>query len=113
MITITGYEKRESEKGKFFLLQLQGDVEINFSKKTGLPYATMKKCTIPSTLNETACRSLIGKEMAGSISKVKGDPYEYTIAETGEIVTIDYKYIYQPEESNHMEEAVFGEQELI
>ena len=110
MVTITGYEKRDGDKGEFYLLQLQGDMEINFSKKTGLPYATMKKCMIPSTFNEATCRSLIGKQISGSIGKTKTDPYEYTVPETGETITLDFQYTYCPEEVPQMEKAVFEDQ---
>jgi len=110
MVTITGYEKRESDTGEFFLLQLQGDVEFAFSKKSGRPYATVKKCNIPSTFDENTCKSIIGKQMQGSIVKVQVDAYEYTVPETGEVVELDYQFTYSPEEEATAEQAVFGEQ---
>lgn len=110
MVTITGYEKRESDKGDFFLLQLQGDVEFAYSKKTGMPYATVKKCSIPSTFDEITCKAIIGKQMKGSIAKVQVEPYEYTVPETGEVLELDYRYTYSPEEDATVEQTVFGEQ---
>src|SRR5690606_34403186 len=104
-----------SEKGEFYLLQLQGELEVNFSKKTGLPYATMRKCTIPSTFDERICKTLIGKQIRGMIEKVKSEPYDYTIPETGEVISIDYQYSYVPEEVHQMEKAVFetGEPQMV
>ena len=110
MVTITGYEKREGDKGEFFLLQLQGDVEFAYSKKTGMPYATVKKCSIPSTFNESTCKAIIGKQMKGSIAKVQVESYEYTVPETGEVVELDYRYTYSPEEEATVEQTVFGRQ---
>lgn len=108
MVTITGYEKRENEKGEFFLLNLQGDVEIAFSKTTGLPYATSRRCSIPSTFDEKMCGTLIGRQLPGAITRVESDEYEYIIPETGETVTLNYQYVYSPTESGSMEHAVFG-----
>lgn len=98
MVTITGYEKRTGENGDFFLLQLQGDLEFAYSKKTGQPYATSKKCLIPSTFNEVVCKASIGRQMRGSIVKVTVEPYEYTVEETGEVIEVDYRYTYSPQE---------------
>lgn len=110
MVTITGYEKRQGETGDFFLLQLQGDVEFAYSKKTGLPYATVKKCGIPCTFDETVCKASIGRQMKGSITKVEVEAYEYTVPETGEVIQLDYRYTYSPEEEATAEQAVFGQQ---
>ena len=110
MVTITGYEKRENDKGEFFLLQLEGDVEFAYSKKTGMPYATVKKCSIPCTFDERTCKTSIGKQMKGSITKVQVEQYDYTVPETGEVIQLDYRYTYSPEEEANMEKTVFGEQ---
>lgn len=109
MVTITGYEKRESGKGEFFLLNLQGDVEISYSQATGMPYATVKRCTMPSTFDEVTCKALIGRQMRGSVIKVEVEPYEYTVSETGEVKTLDYQYAYSPEEETTVEHAVFNQ----
>lgn len=109
MVTITGYERRQGEKGEFFLLQLEGDIEFAYSQKTGLPYATVKKCFIPCTFNERTCQASVGKQMPGSIVKVSVAEYEYTVPETGEIKVLDYQYTYSPTEEAEMEQAVFEE----
>lgn len=113
MVTITGYEKRESDKGEFFLLTLQGDVEFTYSQTTGLPYATVKKCNMPSTFDETTCKSLIGRQIQGSIVKIEVEPYEYTVPETGEVKSLDYQYAYSSQEETTAEHAVFEKQTLV
>ena len=35
--------------------------------------------------------------MPGKISKIQTEPYQYTIRETGEVVTLEHRYIYLPE----------------
>ncbi|PTQ92625.1 hypothetical protein C8P68_1111 [Mucilaginibacter yixingensis] len=109
MVTILNYEKCQGTDGEFFLLQLQGEIEVVLSKATGMPYVTARKCKIPSTFDEAICKTLIGKEMPGAIVKAKvEEPYEYTIPQTKEKVILDYRYVYSPKEvNNSIEETVF------
>ena len=110
MVTISSYEARQGTDGVFFVLVLQGDVEFVQSQTTGMPYATVKKTTMPSTFDEATCKSLIGKKMPGSIVKMTVDEYEFTIPETKDVVILDYTYVYSPEEHASMEVAVFEHQ---
>lgn len=109
MVTISSYEKRQSSDGNdFFVLILQGDVEFVFSKKTGLPYANVAKCSMPAAFDEVTCKAMVGKQMPGSIQKVQLDePYEYTIPRTNEVVLLDYNFVYSPLENSTAESAVF------
>ncbi len=34
----------------------------------------------------------------GSIEKVECEPYQHTIKETGEVITLNHKYEYKPED---------------
>ncbi len=78
MVTISDYKKYFNDKGESFLvLVLNGGVELVKSKITGNFYATSKKTTIPSTFNETTCKSLIGTELPGRVVRVDTEPYEY------------------------------------
>ena len=43
-------------------------------------------------------KSLIGSEFPGSIVKEECEPYEYTIQDTGEIITLSHRYVYRAEE---------------
>src|SRR5215217_752326 len=101
MITITGYALRQSNDGKQFVsLQLQGDVEMVQSMQTGKFYATSKRCSMPSTFTEDVARGLVGTRMAGSIQRVECDAYDYTVPETGELVSLAHTYEYVPEQAS-------------
>lgn len=95
MVKVTNYESRNSQDGKqFFVLILQGDLELVQSSETGKMYATVKKATVPCTFDELTCQALIGKELAGSIDKVECEPYEYTNPQTGELLYLTHRYEY-------------------
>jgi hypothetical protein len=99
MVTIVDYEIRSSDGGKeFFVLTVQGGIEMVQSKSTNRFYATARKCGIPSTFDENVCQGLVGTQMAGTIEKVSCEPYEYTIQETGEVIDLAHRWEYQPEE---------------
>ena len=95
MVRILNYQKRTTEEGKeFFTLELQGGIEMVKSQETGKFYLTARKISISSTFDEVTCKSLIGTELPGSVQKVECDPYEYTIRETGEVISLSHRYEY-------------------
>jgi hypothetical protein len=95
MVRIIDYKTVKTELGKEFnLLVLQGGVEPLVSAKTGRIYLTMRKANVSTTFDEASCKSLIGTELKGSIEKVDCDPYEYTVKETGEIITLKHNWQY-------------------
>jgi len=99
MVTIINYKERETDAGEvFYVLELQGGIEMVKSQKTNKFYVTARKATIPSTFDEETCKSIVGTEMPGRIEKVEVEPYEFTIKETGEIIELDFRYEYTPEE---------------
>jgi len=98
MVRIINYKKRVAENKEFFVLEVSGGIEMVLSKTTGMYYATSKKATITSTFDEEICKSLIGSEFPGSIVKEECEPYEYTIQDTGEIITLSHRYVYKAEE---------------
>lgn len=99
MVKITGYSFRESNEGKpFYALTLQGGIEVVKSSNGG-SYVTIRKCSLPTTFDEETCKSLIGQELPGSIQKIACDPYEYTIQQTGEVITLSYRFEYVNEEA--------------
>lgn len=114
MVTITNYLVKSKEEKTFILLELQGDMEFAISQQTGKYYATARKCTIPCTFNETVAKTMIGKQMPGSIIKKECEPYEYTVQETGEVVTLSFRYEYVPVESSTLEHVILEpEQEQL
>lgn len=108
MVLITGYQKKQTEEKEFFLLELQGeDVEIVISQTTGMPYATTRRTLLSTTFNEQMCIALVGKQLPGTINKVEVEAYEYTVQDTGEVKTLNYKYVYTANERQTTERAVF------
>jgi hypothetical protein len=100
MVTISSYQLRENAEGKAFVaLELTGDIEMIQSSSTGMFYASAKRCFIPSTFSEDIAKSLVGKQIRGRVDRVQTEPYEYTIKETGEVITLAHTYVYTPEES--------------
>ena len=101
MVRIINYKEREKEDGtSFYVLELQGGIELVQSKETGNFYATAKKAYIPSTFDEQTCAALIGTEMPGGITKEECDAFDYVIKETGEEITLNHRWVYTSEETS-------------
>lgn len=99
MVTIVNYKERQKEDGtEFFVLELQGGIEMVKSKETGNFYATAKRACIPSTFTREVCESLIGTQMSGGIVKEACKPFNYVIKETGEEITLNHRWVYKSEE---------------
>ena len=95
MVRIVDYRVRQNRDGEPFLaLIVQGGLHLVKSKETGMYYATAKKASIPSTFDEKTCQSLIGQELEGSIERVNCEPYEFTSEQTGEIMVLDYRWVF-------------------
>lgn len=99
MVSVIDYKERKKDDGEsFFVLELQGGIEMVKSKQTGKFYATAKKAFIPSTFDEHTCMNLIGSQMPGQIIKEQCEPYDYVIKETGEEITLHHSWVYAPED---------------
>jgi hypothetical protein len=108
MVRITNVLPTVSGKGEeFYMLQVQGSVEMIQSKETGRFYATAPKCRVSCTFDEQTAKGLIGEQMPGKIVKAICDPYEY-VTEDGEILQLSHRWEYTPEGVS-MEETVFEE----
>ncbi len=100
MVRIINYKERIKEDGEsFFVLELQGGIEMVQSQTTGNFYATAKRAFIPSTFDEQTCSALIGTEMQGQIIKEECEPFEYVVKETGEEITLHHKWVYVPDQA--------------
>lgn len=107
MVRIVNYLKRQAEDGKeFFALEISGGIEMAMSQATGQFYATAKKAYIASTFDEETCKALVGSEMPGNIIKAECEPYEYTIRDTGEVITLSHRYVYLPEQMGNLKADV-------
>jgi hypothetical protein len=107
MVTVKEYAIRQTKDGREFVaLILEGGLHMAKSKQTNNYYATVKRCSIPSTFDEDTAKSMIGEKIPGSVQKTSCEPYEFVNKETGEILHLDYRWAYVPEGAT-IEEAVF------
>lgn len=99
MVKIIDVKTITTEEGKEFnMLVVQGSLEPLLSNKTGKIYFTMRKANISTTFDEATCKSLVGSELPGKVEKVECEPYEYTVKETGEILTLNHNWQYIDED---------------
>ena len=111
-VKIIDYRKRENKEGEeFFALIIEGGLEMVKSKQTGRYYATSKKASVTSTFDEETCIGLIGEKIPGSVQKVECEPYEMTIKDTGELVTLNHRWVYL-KEGETLTEKVLAESEV-
>ena len=109
MVTIIGIENKLNSKGENFIaLVLQDGLQMVQSKSTGRFYATARKTSITSTFDEQTAKALIGTKMTGRIEKMSCEPYEYVVKETGEMVTLEHTWSYNPNPIS-MEENVIAD----
>jgi hypothetical protein len=99
MVKIIDYAVRQNAEGKEFVsLKLEGDPEFVQSMQTGRFYLTAKRCSVTSTFDEATAQSLIGTKMPGSIVRVQCDSYDFTVPDTGEVISLAHSYEYRPDE---------------
>ncbi|RYH75534.1 hypothetical protein EVU94_00835 [Flavobacteriaceae bacterium 144Ye] len=115
MVTVKGFKTRtNSETGEEFnVLVLQGDVSPVKSKQTGRMYFTAKTCTVPSTFDEDTCKEIIGSTFPGKIIKVECEEYEFTIPETGEVITLEHRWEYHDPILDEVQSNILDEEEVM
>jgi hypothetical protein len=100
MVTVTGFMERQRKDGSsFIVLEISGSLELIQSSTSGNFYATVRKCSIPSTFDENVAKGLIGSQIPGDIVRVNVPAYEYINKRTGEVMSLQHAYSYQPEGS--------------
>jgi hypothetical protein len=103
MVNVTDYNVRQRKDGTTFItLELTGGVELIQSRNTGKFYATVRKCSIPTTFGIEIAESLLGSKIPGSIERVVVDPYEFTNPRNGEVMQLQHSYAYQAEGSSEL-----------
>lgn len=114
MVTVKEIKKAENSKGEVFfgLIVQSGAVPVK-SQKTGRLYFTAKTAFVPTTFDEHTAASLIGTEFEGTVKKVQTEPYDYTIEETGEIITLSHRWEYVDTTLDMIEEQVVEEAAVI
>ena len=111
VIDVKTFEK-EGEKG-FTMLVVQGGVEPIISKQTGKIYLTMRKANVPTTFDIAIGKSLIGTELPGTVKKIECEAYEYTIPESGEIVSLSYQWQYVDEDLVNATKQIINHSEVL
>jgi hypothetical protein len=97
MVRVTAYNTRQRKDGTSFIsLELTGGLELVQSQTTGKFYATIRKCSIPSTFDEDIAKMMIGTQIDGEIVRVTVDPYEFVNPRTGEVMLLQHSYAYRP-----------------
>ena len=112
MVKIVDVVKRQNKEGKEFnALILQSGIELVKSHETGRYYATAKRTSITSTFDDATCRSLIGTQIPGSVQRVESEPYEFTVRNTGEVLTLTHRWVYL-KEGETIEEKVIADSKV-
>lgn len=105
MVKVSDYKVRTTKTGRSFIaLDVIGGLEMVPSKTGGGYYATVKRCSIPTAIDEQTAKLLIGSEIPGEIVKQPAEPYEYITA-NNEKVTLDYTYVFVPEMAASTQQA--------
>jgi hypothetical protein len=98
MVTIVNYKERQREDGtSFYVLEIQGGIDLVMSQTTGQFYATSKRAYLSCTFNALTCEALLGTKIPGAIEKQPCEPYPYLVKETGETMILNHRWIYTPE----------------
>jgi len=114
MVKIVDFKTYQREDGENFqVLVVQGGVEAVKSRETGRTYLTAKTTRVACTFDEATCESLIGSNLPGSIKRVEVEPFEFTIAETGEVVERSHRYEYISDEEAIVEANVLQKEEVM
>ena len=99
MVTVINYEsKKNTNEEVFYSLVIQSGIEMVKSSKTAQYYATVRRANVPTTFDEQTCMAMIGEKISGQIVKVKCEEYDYTNPDSGEVVKMNYRWNYVPEE---------------
>ena len=100
MVTVKEAHERMGKDNKPFVsLELIGGLELVQSQNTGRFYATARRCFVSSTFNLETAKQFIGQKMPGKIVRIQCEPYEFTIPESGEVISLGFRYDFQPEEN--------------
>lgn len=114
MVTIKDYKTITKEDGeKFYALIVQGGVEPTKSENTGRLYFTARTANVPTTFDETTCKSVLGTSFDGHILKVQCESYDYTVESTGEVIELSHRWQYVDEELQMLNDHVVQRTEKI
>lgn len=99
MVTVTNAHERVRKDGTIFaVLEISGGVELVQSQETKQYYATLRKCNIPFTGTVETAKLMIGQKLEGEIVRTICEPYEFVNPRTGEVMSLQHSWAYQPSE---------------
>ena len=114
MVKIVDFKTYQKEDGtEFCTLKVQAGVEAVKSKETGKMYLTARIATVPCTFNEATCEALIGSDLPGTIRKVTVEPYEFTVPDTGEIITLTERNEFVNEDDAILQDNLVKKEEVF
>lgn len=96
MVRIIGNKISTSNEGREFIsLKVQGGIEPVQSANSGKIYLTAKTAFVACTFDEQTAEALVGTELPGKVERVACEPYDYVVKDTGETITLNYRYEYK------------------
>lgn len=104
MLTVTGIRRNKDDDGNEWVsLILESDLTM-VKSKNGTYYASKKKTSVYSTLDEDAAKQLIGSRIEGDIVKESCNPYTYE-TDDGREIEMNYKWVFceKPKQSTQPE----------
>lgn len=102
MLTVTGIRKNRDDEGNEFISLIIESQLTMVRSKSGTFYASRKKTSVYSTLDEESARLLIGTKLEGSIVKEPCASYTYTL-EDGREIEMDYRWVYSESPQSSLE----------
>lgn len=109
MVVVTDYKALQNAEGKdFFMLILSGEPELVTSQESGRQYLTARTTTLATTFTEEYCKKMVGKEMPGGIEKQECEAYAYEVPETGDVIELNHRWVYNPAGTTVEEAVVHG-----
>ncbi|MCR8667086.1 hypothetical protein NO995_05290 [Aestuariibaculum sp. M13] len=97
----------------FYCLIVEGSMEPVRSERTGRMYFTARRATVPTTLDEKACKAAIGTTFEGDVKKVPCDPYKYIIEDTGEEVELTHRWEFVDPATEIMDKHMVKDKQTI
>ena len=100
MVQVNAYAVKKRKDGTTFItLELTGSLELVQSQNNNSFYATIRKCSIPSTFDEPVAKMMIGQQLDGDIVRVEVAPYDFINKRTGEVMVLQHSWAYRPKGS--------------
>ena len=80
-------------------LSSQGGIEMVCQKNSVAIMPQPSRQASQAHSMKPLAKALVGTKLPGKIARIRCDPYEYTIKETGEVITLTHRWAYNPNEA--------------